>query len=741
MAEVNHFYSEDQTLRTTTSATYVTRGPSIAGTSLAANTKYLIIARALLGGNSLTDKVYFRVSTADDTTIETKSETILEFNKTTIGKFKSWFFTHSFTTDASPADIVMQLKVDGGSTARMEQSVLVAIDLDDLGSSNYFENIQAASGTELSTTAWGTEMAAIADTDLGTTEEWLVLGYARIGVGSATRWYDVRLHGADDAASASIMGGSSADGEDTSELRMIGLVGRHKAVTSNVALAIDAYEEAANANHTDQGAYLIAIKGSAFDDFEHDFTAAEVTLPISGNDVTVASIASYTPTTNGNHLLFGSVQKDGGNGDFGLHLEDGTTPTFVGDELSELNQGWGGSGSDGDENGNTLQRINITATKTYNLIGQSLGNSNILAEDRWLLILNLNLAAGGTQFNQTVAATSTMTPDIVKKALKSIDASSTVTLAIVKKALKSIASTSSMTPGVTKGMFLPVDATSTLTPAMFKKLFLPVDAVTTATPSMVRKTGKLVAAVSSMTPAVVKRVGKTIVATTTATAALIKKMFVSLDVTSTMTPVLTKALKYFINIDAVTTVTPLIVKEVKKTISLASTISPGVVKKVLKSISSTSTITPALVKQVFVSLDVSSTMTPTLVTALKYFRTLAVTSTMTPVLTRAITFLQAVAAVSAFTVAVTKQASKSISASTTFTVGLVKKAILTLSVVTTPGVTLSTALRIARTLSVNSPHIAGLGTLFVPGGGGGGDPPYNPYNLAEDDEILITGGS
>ena len=70
MAAVNHFHAEQLTAQTTTSNTY---GSRLSLSGLAANTNYLIIVRATLAVDSLTNKAYIRVTTADDSTISAKS--------------------------------------------------------------------------------------------------------------------------------------------------------------------------------------------------------------------------------------------------------------------------------------------------------------------------------------------------------------------------------------------------------------------------------------------------------------------------------------------------------------------------------------------------------------------------------------------------------------------------------------------------------------------------------------------
>ena len=401
MAEVNHFYTEGNTGKTTTSQTFIAVDATdgqIDGTSLTANTKYLIVARAMFGSNSLTAKCNLQVSTADDTSIASKSWAKMEAQLAggaTNTVLKSYLFVHSYTTDATPADVLFEFMVDATSTVTVDQYSLLLIDLDDLGSANYVEDINAATGTEYTTTL--ATQASIAGADLGTTDEWVALGCIKTGIGSTGVNFNVNLRGADDSASQSNLNFVTEEGEDTSEERLVGMVGRHKAVTSNVDLAIEASEDANNGNMTFEGSYLIALKASAFADFGHDYD--DTVISLTTTEQTVGTVGPYTPTTNGNHLILGRIAKSGPDNDnIFLHLEDGTTETRTGDSTPSHLQIW--DSAKDKEAAYTMQRIDISAQKTYNLRGT--GSSNTDAIDAWLLVLNLNLASTGTDDTATL---------------------------------------------------------------------------------------------------------------------------------------------------------------------------------------------------------------------------------------------------------------------------------------------------------------------------------------------------
>jgi hypothetical protein len=70
MAELTHFYAEDNTVKNAGASYADLTNVRIAAASLSATTKYLIVARALVGVANATNKGYVRIQTADDTTIE-----------------------------------------------------------------------------------------------------------------------------------------------------------------------------------------------------------------------------------------------------------------------------------------------------------------------------------------------------------------------------------------------------------------------------------------------------------------------------------------------------------------------------------------------------------------------------------------------------------------------------------------------------------------------------------------------
>lgn len=401
MAELVHFYNEVNAVGTFTSSTFTNTAVSganpaqILGSALAANTKYLIVARALYGMDSASDKGRLRVQTADDSTIESKSESVVEFQQTGAGAYISYLFVHSFTTDASPANVELQGAADG-STLSVDQSSLWLLDLDAIGTegTDYYEDIQAVdSGTEYSTSPATTILAQLAGSDLGTVE-YLILGYARADVGSTGRWFRLSLYAANDQSFSTFKSDHQAEGEDTSEQRIAGYSIRHRASSGTPNVTLYGEEEAANANATDGGAYLIALPTALFADFNYDWTA--VGIAVDGTETTIATSGSYTPTVTGNHLIIGrSEGSETPTALGGMWVESTTTEIRTGDSAPTHNQIW--DNAKDKEYMATFQRYSITTAETFNLRSQGAG-ADFDQQNRWLIVVNLNKPSVGPIF-------------------------------------------------------------------------------------------------------------------------------------------------------------------------------------------------------------------------------------------------------------------------------------------------------------------------------------------------------
>ena len=555
MAELTHFYNEENAEGSRTGSVAFTNlmasgsNPAqILGSALTANTKYLIVARCVYGSSADNVVTGCRVQTDDDLTIETRSESAVEFQQTAAADKLSYFFVHSYTTDSSPADIEFQIESSTGNTTRIDQSSLFLLDLDAISAPNllgkfyfdasdagptdasadwnddanafdgdfstgasaiqsvsdplsgegttapttgdtigevwlrmtyqhvalgsilnvlieedsvggndllttvampikpgsqsraeflitapsggwtwqkindlaisftttgagsgtfarkaevlvfdssgdtfgYFEDSQAASGTEYGLTGTPLQLAQLLGSDLGTTDEYWILGSARTDIGSAGRSFQVRLLAPFDTSTATPKGRNEAEGEDTAEQRVSGFSIRSKASSGSPDITLFGSEEANNGNMLDGGSYLIALRGSIFADFIVAYNSG--TSSPDGTETTIINTSSYTPSVTGNHLVIGRTNGLDTPTALGrMWVESTTTEIRTGDEPPTHNQLW--DDTKDNEQMVTFQRYSITTAETFNLRAQGAG-ADFDLEDSWLIVVNLNPPEG-----------------------------------------------------------------------------------------------------------------------------------------------------------------------------------------------------------------------------------------------------------------------------------------------------------------------------------------------------------
>ena len=255
------------------------------------------------------------------------------------------------------------------------------------------EDSQPVSGDDFSKTPDTTVVASLSGVDLGTNEH-LILGYGRCDIANTGRYFDISLHTALDTSTAANRAAHRAEGEDGAEQRIVGFAVRHKASSGTPDVTMyGASENAGGGQNADGGGYLISLPTSLFADFEYDYTAVGTSIL---TEVTVASVGPYTPSVNGNHLVFGRFNKsDINNGSLdSAWIEEDTTEIRTGDSTPTHNQQW--DDAKDNEESVTFQRYSISSQVTLNLQGLSSGVAS--AEHRWLIVVNLSEFGSPTGF-------------------------------------------------------------------------------------------------------------------------------------------------------------------------------------------------------------------------------------------------------------------------------------------------------------------------------------------------------
>ena len=277
-----------------------------------------------------------------------------------------------------------------GGVAGTVEAYKAEVRVYDVNGLGYFEDVQANSGDEYSTSLATTVLASLAGSDLGTDEHW-ILGYSRTDIGSTGRYFRIDCHNAYDTSTALSRFTHFAEGEDTSEQRIVGVSVRHKASSGTPDVTLYGNEEAANGNMLDGGAYLIALPTVLFADFVDVYTAAGIS--INGTETTIQTSGSYTPIITGNHLIIGIALGDNTPTALGgMWVESTTTEIRTGDSTPTHNQIW--DNTKDQELMATFQRYSITTAETFNLRAQGAG-SQFGLQDRWLIVVNLNEPATG----------------------------------------------------------------------------------------------------------------------------------------------------------------------------------------------------------------------------------------------------------------------------------------------------------------------------------------------------------
>ena len=402
MAQVGGEYQQQLTACTQTGSISFGRGdtavlPLISGGDLLADTKYVIIARAMLAADDGNRVHHWRIRTDDDTLIEAKSLLKIEpVNSTVTNKGIELKFVHSFTTDpTTPADVVMEMRPDRtADLVSIDQSSLKVIDLT---GRDFVEVIHTDDSSEYPLTQaveW-----SIPGSSLGT-DEWLVVGYQRTDMGVTSSNHRIEIFAADDASTSTICSRDENEAEDGNELRSFGFEVRHKASSGTPDFEVQTWQETTGHVNLDRGGYAIAFKTSDWESISFAFNLGTTT--VNSTEKTVQFIDGFSPTTTGDFLFFGSCNlADMTNAAFHkIHIEDDGTPTRTGDADMEHQAKYDASAR---AKIGLFYQVNILSTDTsdYDLQVTTNDATNDTVEHRWLIIWSMELAAGGTAHTAT----------------------------------------------------------------------------------------------------------------------------------------------------------------------------------------------------------------------------------------------------------------------------------------------------------------------------------------------------
>ncbi len=368
---------------------------ALPGGQLAASTRYLILPRLLFTADSNASEPEIRVRTADDADVATRTHMIIEPQRTGNNQLKRYFAPFAYTTGSTPETLLFEYRTsaDGDEVTATMVSFMVWELVGNFGveGTDWHEVETAPSEDELDdTTPDTTVLAQLSGSDLGT-DEWLIFGYGRADDGDQNDWHQIHINACFDEATATVKSRNRAEGEDISELRITGFAIRHKASSGTPNVTIYGFQED-NGLWDDGGGFLIALPTSAFEDFEAAYTAGSTTITATvppGDNL--QQIASYVPTTNGNHLVFGHSNTLASGGLTYNWIEAGGTEIRTDESNKRQTHNWD-SNKDEEQLVN-FQRLNISGSTTLDLEGARTSSGDV--EHRWLLAISLAAAATG----------------------------------------------------------------------------------------------------------------------------------------------------------------------------------------------------------------------------------------------------------------------------------------------------------------------------------------------------------
>jgi hypothetical protein len=412
MASLTVIKAVDTTERTHTgdtnwTATNDTAGEGkIAGSSLTASTTYVVAAFASYGNSSTTTPAEFRLHADDDSNVETRSLNVREFGDE--DDEHHWGWVGEITTDSSPGDIRTEFRVQNtGHTVRADNVVIMAIEKADL---TCHSEVRTTTSSEYDTTS--TSLLAIdASADLAASSTYLVFACNLTDTPGTTYSHEVKLRcdNAGDDVALSDFAPHLMEGEDAAQQFCEAMAGVHK-TSSSRTLDPAIWVRELNAAHDAVSlySYIIAIDTGDFEDFDFVYTSgSEAFSTLETTD----TISSYTPTTNGDHLVVGS----GGFTSWSnaADVTVGGTSIITG----AINVGQIDYADSSDIGGFVLTNVvDITGSNDIDLDVQTMNAQTDAITRRFLAVLSLELTAGPVTNDlvASVVATGATTGDAIQ---------------------------------------------------------------------------------------------------------------------------------------------------------------------------------------------------------------------------------------------------------------------------------------------------------------------------------------
>ena len=704
MAALVHFGRRDATQRTTTSTSAVevtqhtVNWSDLTGAGFANGDEVLILVRAALNidsANGLLTYAAGRGTTFAGRTQWADSVSTIEGQSTTAtrGHHYGWFHKHTLVTDEN---IYFALTAVGGTnTARVTDFSVVVLKLTGLGADDYKYNEQTDSGdapTSYDTTGATVTLPGSANSD------WLVLSCVHWLIDSTSA--DL-LHALSDGGSD--VGELQWEGEDVAEERNT-LVSRYIADVASDRVERTRFRTDTATTHDVDMTKVFALRLDAFVDHSGVQSTSTITHTATATYQEAAGVPSHPVTATGDHLIFAESVSDS--------YQEATKNPFSriqvgGSDWPEAGMGDGGGAyghGAADKHGVCqfgIASLNSgTADIDWDLQEGVDVTPNYSHSYHTLVAISMELAAGGTTFNQSVTATSTATSTMVRSSGKLVNASGTGTPTMIRQAGKAMSAASSAAASTLKSVGKALAASGAGTATLSSSLIFArtLSAVATGTATVVRQAGKLMSASSTTATTMVRSAGKLVSASVTGTASMVRSVGKILaTITATGTATIEKGLQFIVTMTAAGTGTAAMVRQAGKVLAAVSTASATTQKACAKALSASSVAAASMLKQATKTLAAGGTGTATLVKGLAFGMTMTVTASGLPTVVR--------------------QIEKLVSASGTGAGSMQRAVGKTLVATATASSTLLKA--VGKILAVVANGLTTLGTLFIPGGGGG----------------------
>jgi hypothetical protein len=299
MAEIGYTIVTDDTTRTNATTSWVTpTNGKILGSTLDANTNYLLLVVCVVGGDNV------EVNTFEWRVIETvggartASGQRLEprFSAATIGS--PYVFMEKVTTDATPTgnDYEFQLRVNtGANTCRVQSSMMLAIKLDDITeNTDWFYANDTTSNVDVSSASW-TNGASITIGD--GISDYLVIGTSHWLIDSVT----------DETRMQIDVGGTGhaetgLEGEDLVEEHCVGTMTYVAAPASSTTVRVQIRTNAGA--HDCDNSTIFALRLNAFEDYAGTRNTTPTEITATATDFISGTLSFTTDTVATENWLF-----------------------------------------------------------------------------------------------------------------------------------------------------------------------------------------------------------------------------------------------------------------------------------------------------------------------------------------------------------------------------------------------------------------------------------------------------